>query len=294
MPRILVAKLTLLVALSPALAVAAPAAFAVKLAEGTTVPPPDPKAKHQPPMRTTLLIDEVQGRATRASMALLYVSPKGRVALHRHPGSAKLLYVIEGRGRILAPGMEPGELVPGTAVFVKPGAVHAFDVQSPQKPMKLIEVFAPLGPERVFRDRTKSAGFEVVKGKPTPDPQAFVLVAADDKTPKGPKTIALPGGKAKARLLLDPEVLGAKQGYVGTLELEAGAEVPQHKHDGSAEMLYVLEGAIEVTAGGETLKAEKDTAVFIPEGLPHSGKSAKGARVLQVYAPGGPEQRFKK
>lgn len=278
--------LALALALAPAAALGA--GYATRVAEGTVVPPLDPKAKRQPPMRTTLLVDEALARGRRASLALLDVSPKQRVAQHRHPGSAELLYVLEGKGRILAPGMEPGTLEPGVAVWIKPGAAHAFDVQSPQKPLRVLQVFAPLGPERVFRDRSKSAGFVVEKGKAEEDKAAFVLVKPDKVAP-----VPVPGGKGKATLLLDPSDLAGKQAYLGILELEAGALVPEHKHDGAAELLYVVEGTGEITIGKETVKLEPETAVHVPEGLAHAGKASRPMKLVQIYAPGGPEQRFK-
>ncbi len=175
------------------------------------------------------------------------------------------------------------------AVYVKPGAAHAFDVQSPQKPLRMLQVFAPLGPERVFRDPTKRDDYEVIRGKPEATEQPFVIVQPADAKP-----IPLAGGKGKAQLLLDPEKTGGHQAYLGVLELEAGAAVPEHKHAAEAEILYVVEGDAELISGGVTLKAEKDTVLHVPPGVPHAGRVARGAKVLQIYAPGGPEQRFKK
>ena len=270
------------------LALAAPAISAVKLSEGTVVPAPKPGEKHPPPMRTTLLLDEQTG-AHKASLSLLHISPKARVAMQRLPRSARLLYVLEGKGRILAPGVPPGELGPGMAVYVKPGAPHAFDVQSPQKPLRMLQVFAPLGPERVFRDPSQRADYEVIRGKPEATPQPFLIVQ-----PAEVKAIALAGGKGKAQLLLEPDRTAGRQAYLGVLELEAGAAVPEHKHPAEAEILYVIEGDAELVSGGQTLRAEKDTALQVPPGVLHAGRVAKGARILQIYAPAGPEQRFKK
>ncbi len=269
-------------------AAAAPSVSAVKLSEGLVVPAPKPTEKHQPPMRTTLLLDEQSG-AQKASLSLLYISPKARVAMQRLPRSARLLYVLEGKGRILAPGVPPGELGPGTAVYVKPGAAHAFDVQSPQKPLRLLQVFAPLGPERVFRDPSKREDYEVIRGKPEATEQPFLIVHPADV-----KALPLSGGKGKVQIMLDPQKTGGRQAYLGVLELEAGAAVGEHKHAAEAEILFVAEGEAELVSGGVTLRAERDTALHVPVGVPHAGRTAKGARIIQIYAPGGPEQRFKK
>jgi quercetin dioxygenase-like cupin family protein len=78
------------------------------------------------------------------------------------------------------------------------------------------------------------------------------------------------------------------------LELNKGAGVPEHVHESSAEILYVEDGAVEMTLDGQKLRVERGDAVYIPAGVKHSAQvvSEGPFRAVQVYAGPGPEQRF--
>jgi len=74
-----------------------------------------------------------------------------------------------------------------------------------------------------------------------------------------------------------------------------GWTVPEHRHPDADEILYILEGDGELTLDGKKIQVSAGSAVFIPRNAPHSFISgAQGLKALQVYAPGGPEQRFLK
>lgn len=101
-------------------------------------------------------------------------------------------------------------------------------------------------------------------------------------------------GKGSATLLLNPGT-GATAASLQLLELQPGATVPEHVHEGSVEILYIEEGEGEMTVAGQTLRVAKGDAIYIPAGAKHSAKvvSEKVAlRAVQVYAGPGPELRF--
>jgi quercetin dioxygenase-like cupin family protein len=252
------------------------------------VPPRGAKERRPPPLRTSLLLDERSVGATRAAMAIVEVAPKARIAVHRHLVSAEILYVLEGKGRILAPGAPPGKLEPGVAVYIRAGAAHALDETSPQKGMKLLQIYAPPGPERVLRDRTLSGGTEVVQGTPSPEKNPFSLVRAADVAP-----LTIMNGRGRVRLALEPSRTGDEAAYLGVIEAEAGAEVPTHSHAGAAELLFVLSGSGEMVIGGQKAPVVVGMAVHVPEDVPHSATFTEKLRAVQLYAPAGPEQRFK-
>ena len=72
-------------------------------------------------------------------------------------------------------------------------------------------------------------------------------------------------------------------------------EIPRQTHEGSAEILYILSGAGELQIGSEKLKFASEQAIHVPEDQPHSSKFTGSDKTiaLQIYAPAGPEQRFK-
>jgi mannose-6-phosphate isomerase-like protein (cupin superfamily) len=74
------------------------------------------------------------------------------------------------------------------------------------------------------------------------------------------------------------------------LEYEAGPgyEGPgPHFHKRHVDSFYVLEGELEFTVGGETLRAGAGTSVSVPTGVVHSftNPGSSRARFLNVHAP---------
>jgi quercetin dioxygenase-like cupin family protein len=102
--------------------------------------------------------------------------------------------------------------------------------------------------------------------------------------------------KSGASILLDYKNSGNSAGALTLLTLEPGFQAPLHRHT-SAEVLYVLSGTGTLRGhrrGNKPQEVKAGTAIYIPAGAPH-GFDAGAERVvaLQLYAPGGPEQRFK-
>ncbi|MCY1018838.1 cupin domain-containing protein [Pyxidicoccus sp. MSG2] len=127
---------------------------------------------------------------------------------------------------------------------------------------------------------------------PAPANPATPTVRYRVPTSEAPRHV-IAGGKGRATLLLNPST-GATAASVTLLELQPGAEVPEHIHDSSAEILYIEEGTAEMTVSGEKLRVGKGDAVYIPAGAKHSARVSPGPtfKAVQVYAGPGPEQRF--
>jgi mannose-6-phosphate isomerase-like protein (cupin superfamily) len=105
-------------------------------------------------------------------------------------------------------------------------------------------------------------------------------------------------GKGGARILLDDTTApGLKEAAMTELLMLPGAGVAEHTHDTSAELLYIVEGHATMTLDGQTSMIRAGMAVFIPAGVKHSMKvdaRIEPLRAIQIYTPGGPEQRFTK
>jgi quercetin dioxygenase-like cupin family protein len=279
------------------------AQFTIKAADAPDRGPPAPARKRKglqvgvPPYSVKLLVDEATMHAKRASLSLLSISPANRIAMHRHPG-AEVLYLLKGHMRVIGPrGSTPENIHEGTAVYISGNMPHALENMGRSAPALIVQIFAPTGPERVYRDSKDEAGraaFEVIR-----DSRQAIA-------PEGGRIVAVPaskaaahsiaGGKAKARFLLDEEAIGNPDIYVGLLEAEAGAEVGQHAHAGSEELLYVLSGdGGELTVGSDKIRFGPEQAIHLPEDQPHAVKFHGDSKtvVLQIYAPAGPEQRWK-
>jgi quercetin dioxygenase-like cupin family protein len=275
------------------------AQFSVKVKDAPDHGPVAPPSKKKgappptPPFSVKLLVDEATMRAQKAALTQLTIAPANRIAMHKHPGN-EVLYVLKGHARILGPtGVEPEKLDEGMAVLIPGGMPHAIENMGRTSSAVLLDVFAPMGPERVYRDPKDQAGraaFEVIR-------DAAPAAPAGAKFTVGRIGDVLPvfAGKGKIKPLLEPAKTGNKALYVGILEAEPGAEVPRNSHTGSAEILYVVSGGGDVTIGSEKITFGAEEALHIPDGQPHAAKFTGPDKtiMLQVFAPAGPEERYR-
>ena len=103
--------------------------------------------------------------------------------------------------------------------------------------------------------------------------------------------------RSSASILLDHKNSGNGAGGLTLLTLRPGFAAPLHRHT-SAEILYVLAGSGTVSGHrrrGKPERVEAGAGIYMPAGAPHAFEVTgdKPAVLLQLYAPGGPEQRFK-
>lgn len=103
------------------------------------------------------------------------------------------------------------------------------------------------------------------------------------------------GGKMRVRILLDEEGAGARHGGLSLLEADPDVVVPEHRHAGSAEILFVERGGGVLRIGERRVRLRPGAAVYVPEGELHSftGEGDTPFVAVQVYTPSGPEQRFR-
>lgn len=79
-------------------------------------------------------------------------------------------------------------------------------------------------------------------------------------------------------------------GVFSAVELvsKPGTGVSLHVHDNEDELVYVVDGEIEVTLGDRSMKATKGVMALLPRAIPHGytnvGKTS--SRVLDVILPG--------
>jgi quercetin dioxygenase-like cupin family protein len=102
--------------------------------------------------------------------------------------------------------------------------------------------------------------------------------------------IALAGGAYT--ILLTGEQTGGRYCLIDML-VPPGGGPPPHRHD-FEEMFTILEGEIELTFRGESLKAGAGATVNIPANAPHAfkNKSDRPAHLLCMCAPPGQEHYF--
>ena len=115
--------------------------------------------------------------------------------------------------------------------------------------------------------------------------------------PGGPTPVLLPAAGAKAfgpaTLYADATTIHDTALAASILALPAGAAVPSHVHAGETELLYLLAGGGTMTVAGVDLAVTPTSAVQVPRNTPHAFTATSSVRAVQIYVPGGPEQRFK-
>jgi quercetin dioxygenase-like cupin family protein len=84
-----------------------------------------------------------------ASVTRLRITPGTAIPEHAHAGSAEVIYVTEGKGELTVDG-EKYPVGPFTAIYIPPGAKHAF--VAADRDVKAIQFYTPSGPEQRFKD----------------------------------------------------------------------------------------------------------------------------------------------
>ena len=235
-----------------------------------------PGPKRDAPFTVKVLADEINLRAQGISLTQLNIGPASRVAMHRHPRSAKVLYLLKGHARLLGPsGVTPVKLDEGMVAFVPAGYPHVIENMGRQSTAVFLQAFVPPGPERVYRDPTDARGradFEVIRDSATakmpPEGSGNVVVVTASEA------VALPtlGGKGTVKLLLDAKTTGSEFMTVNLLEVSPGTEVPRHDHGSSTEILYTVVGQGKLAVGSEEYPFGSESVLYLPAGQPHAIK----------------------
>ncbi len=79
------------------------------------------------------------------------------------------------------------------------------------------------------------------------------------------------------------------------LALGPRVAVPPHVHAKETEALYVMSGGGTMTVAGTSIPVTQHSVVQVPPGVEHGFTGGADVTIaVQLYSPGGPEQRFKK
>lgn len=71
---------------------------------------------------------------------------------------------------------------------------------------------------------------------------------------------------------------------MGSWEIEAGMELPEHVHE-HEQISLLLDGEIEFTMAGETRMLQAGDVVITPSNVVHSGKAITDCKVIDVFSP---------
>lgn len=98
-----------------------------------------------------------------------------------------------------------------------------------------------------------------------------------------------PSGKARVRVL---SATGA-HAFVGLLEMDAGAAVPEHQ-DADDEFVYILEGGGDIVLDGTSHRVRPGDLVVMPakSTVSFQAQNAGPTKVLQVFAPSASADKY--
>ena len=111
--------------------------------------------------------------------------------------------------------------------------------------------------------------------------------------PAPPNAAPKPG--LRVQLVVEGTAEGPAAGSLAFLEAPPPLGIPEHTHEGSAEALYVTGGTGTMGLRDEAVNIGGLTTVYVPAGDKHSLllSGTEPLRAIQIYAPSGPEQRFR-
>jgi mannose-6-phosphate isomerase-like protein (cupin superfamily) len=94
--------------------------------------------------------------------------------------------------------------------------------------------------------------------------------------------------------LISKSVNGAPDLLVSLLRMQPGEFHPPHAHPNMGELYFVVEGAAEITVGGETRWCTAGMAIYTPAGVAHSIRTTTEPVGVMVAFPEGDWERIEK
>jgi quercetin dioxygenase-like cupin family protein len=121
------------------------------------------------------------------------------------------------------------------------------------------------------------------------DPTTFLPISGEDMSTE--RFIYLSQGESRPTRVFAVKARSEDTGGgFSVLEVAVvGGGVPLHIHHNDDEVLYMLEGELEVTFDGRVYTAKPGDFMLLPRGIPHAVRptSDVAPRLLQVSSPGG-------
>jgi quercetin dioxygenase-like cupin family protein len=221
-----------------------------------------------------VLLDENNSGNDAASMFELAIAAGGATGL-RWADRAELWYFL-GPGTVTWAG-RAHPVAAGDMMYAPKGSTR--DVAATGADLHAMIVMVPGGREGAARGGALPTRSVAEGARPASVP--MILPASAART-FGPATI-----------YADAAVIRDKALAASILTLPAGGQVPEHVHAGETEMLYILAGGGTMTVNGVSLAVTPTSVVQIPKNTRHAFTATREVRAIQIYTPGGPEQRFK-
>jgi thiamine-phosphate pyrophosphorylase len=190
---------------------------------------------------------------------------------HTHAAHTDVFFVLSGEIELRL-GDETVRLPAGSCVAAPPLLVHAFR--------------NPGATEARYLNLHAAGGW--ASGRRRSEPAEHDTFGVDRASATARGIVSGPGDGDRLRKEHRLALVKVQQPDLDVLEYFVDGEydgAPPHVHLRHADCFHVLEGELELTADGETIRALPGTAVVIPPGVVHGFTSVGRARFLNVHAP---------
>jgi mannose-6-phosphate isomerase-like protein (cupin superfamily) len=255
-----------------------------------TTPPP-----REPAPLTLIGYALVPDRATRVLLASLELPPGERFVPPISSCQDVLVYLVEGTLDASGTGIgsvdAPATLYGGDAVRFGPEG-DGLVVNTSGEPVRTVVAIArqeDAGPARLAPEERSDRLVCTVRSEADPLVAPSRLASYETTAP-----LHTPSG-LDVRILLDADAAGAEHAGLAVLVGSPETRVTEHVHDGAAEVLYVEDGEGVLAIGDRRIDIHPGVSVYVAPGMPHSfvPSGERALRMVQFYAPSGPEQRFR-
>ena len=81
------------------------------------------------------------------------------------------------------------------------------------------------------------------------------------------------------------QAIGGEQVLLCRVTYEPGKQVPWHKHDDTEQVMFILEGEVEMTIEDDTTTLRAGDVVVVNRGLHHKLYSEGGVTFMEALAP---------
>ena len=244
----------------------------VKLAEVPAVTDPHPDLKGA---RVKTVIDRQTVGTHRGMITIAEFAPGGGHALHRYHASARISYLLSGRGEHLTcNGSLP--LKAGDATYVPENTWHGFRNTGPEKAV-LVSVYSPAA-------ELSEAGYETYRGDmdlsvpPSVAKASLAHLQGDAALDQDAGFIGL-----GVFWLATRDTLGTDQFLLGASTFEPDGLHEHHRHARGDEFLFILEGGGEHLTTDEAISLCAGEIAYIPANEYHAFRNPPGVLTRTLF-----------